>query len=115
MIKQIATERPHNLIKYSESFGFDDTSESSGAKSIEMTTFTTDNQFKSSQSMDLSADGYDSESGSLYQSMTSSGSKMSFCQYLSDVFWKLYAMRPKNPLISTIAKGMALRPESIGN
>lgn len=108
MIKQIANERPQNLIKYSESMNFEDTPDGSGAKSIEMQTFGVDNQFKSSQSMELSVtDSYDSsEDMSLYRSTTPFDGKMSFCQYLSDIFWKLYSIRPKNPLIATIARGL---------
>ena len=106
MIKQIANERPQNLIKYSEAINFDDTTDS-GAKSIEMQTFTQDNQFKS-QSMELSTtDSYDSiEDMSPYRSNSLFEGKMYFCQYLSDIFWKLYSMRPKNPLIATIARGL---------
>ena len=108
MIKQIANERPQNLIKYSESISFEDTTDSSGAKSIEMQTFSQENQFKSFQSMELSTtDSYDSsEDMSPYRSTTPFENKMSFCQYLSDIFWKLYSMRPKNPLIATIARGL---------
>ena len=114
MIKQIANERPHNLIKYSETVGSDETVESGAAKSIEMTTFGADHQFKWSQSMETSAsDSCDSsDNASPYTSMSASGTRISFCQYLSDVFWKLYSMRPKNALISTIAKGMALNQAS---
>lgn len=106
MIKQIAIERPQNLIKFSESLALNDSNDN-GAKSIEMTTFKHDNQLRCSPTVEMSAgDIYEIDESR--ETSPNSGGKMSLCQYLSDIFWKLFSMRPTNPLISTIAKGLYL-------
>ncbi len=106
MIKQIAIERPQNLIKFSESLIFDDNNDT-GAKSIEMTTFGQEDNFRSSPTIQMSTSNTDD----MYECKDSekvSNGKMAFCQYLTDIFWKLYSMRTPNPLISTVAKGFYL-------
>ncbi|XP_054157835.1 E3 ubiquitin-protein ligase UBR4-like [Oppia nitens] len=108
MIKQIAIERPHNLIKYNESaINLDDNnSDVGGANSIEMTTFgQNSSHMSSSQSSSDYYDNNNEEQMIASRLDTNANERVLFCQYLSDIFWKLYSLRPNNPLTATIARG----------
>ncbi|RWS29818.1 E3 ubiquitin-protein ligase UBR4-like protein, partial [Leptotrombidium deliense] len=129
--RSIANSRPNNLIKFGEcltaAIGVTEQSPSTkeDQKDIEMTTFSS-NVRKTSPEIQTSQSCYELSDSSNKQEQSKSGKQLnvnstlrsvsfsevpakesssgaSFMIYLTDAFWRLYDMRPSNPLLPTVA------------